>query len=121
MVHQAELENAKCSSDEKEEDKSLYMVHQAEFENAKCSSDEEEDDEILYLAGLCSKYERESVIKFDIQKDATNKNIQPPKDDALTNCDTNQNLIWKQQMKICLIPITIKHFSSGLHWNKALQ
>ena len=35
MVHQAELENAKCSSDEEEDDESLYVAHQAELENAK--------------------------------------------------------------------------------------
>ena len=49
------------------------MVHQAELENAKCSSDEEEDDGSLHLADLWSKSEWESGVKFDIQKDATNK------------------------------------------------
>ena len=44
-----ELENTKCSSNEKEDDESLYMVHQEELKNAKCYSDEEEDDEILYM------------------------------------------------------------------------
>ena len=109
MVHQAELENDKCSSDEEEDDKSLYMAelenakyssdekgdnkslymaHQAEFENSKCSSDEEEDDKSLHLADIWSKYEQESGVKFDIQKDATNKTHQQPKDDTLTNCDT---------------------------------
>ena len=33
-------ENDKYYSDEKEEDKSLYIVHQEELENSKCSSDE---------------------------------------------------------------------------------
>ena len=64
------------------------MVHRAEFENAKCSSDEEEDDGSLHLAGLWSKSERKSGVKFDIQKDATKKMFQQPKDDVLTNCDT---------------------------------
>ena len=40
------------------------------------------------LADLWSKYERESGVKFDIQRDATNKCFQQPKDDALTICDT---------------------------------
>ena len=38
--------------DEKEEEKSLYMVHQAELENSKCSSDEEEDDESFHMEEL---------------------------------------------------------------------
>ena len=40
------------------------------------------------MADLWSKSEQESGVKLDIQKDATNKKIQQPKDDALTNCDT---------------------------------
>ena len=40
------------------------------------------------LADLWSKYGRESGVKFNIQKDATNKNFQQPKDDTLTNCNT---------------------------------
>ena len=47
------------------------MVHQAESENAKCSSDEEKDHESLHLADLWSKSERESGVKFDIEKDVT--------------------------------------------------
>ena len=42
----------------------------------------------LNLADLWSKYGRESGVKFNIQKDATNKKFQQPKYDALTNCDT---------------------------------
>ena len=34
------------------------------------------------LADLWRKYERESGFKFDIQRDATNKTFQQPKDDA---------------------------------------
>ena len=40
------------------------------------------------LADLWSKSERESGVKFDIQKDKTNKTFQQPKDNALKNCDT---------------------------------
>ena len=40
------------------------------------------------LADLWSKSEQESGVKFDIQRDATNKCFQQPKDDALKNCDT---------------------------------
>ena len=40
------------------------------------------------MAYLWRKYEQESGVKFDIQKYATNKKLQQPKDDALTNCDT---------------------------------
>ena len=40
------------------------------------------------LADLWSKSERESGVKFDIQRDATNKSFQQPKDDALKNCDS---------------------------------
>ena len=32
------------ASNEEEDNESLYMMHQAEFENVKCSTDEEEDD-----------------------------------------------------------------------------
>ena len=46
-------------------------------------------NEDLNLADLWSKYERESGVKFDIQKDATNKINQQPKDDALTNFATD--------------------------------
>ena len=45
-------------------------------------------NEEFNLADLWSKSEQESGVKFDIQKDATNKKFQQPKDDALTNCDT---------------------------------
>ena len=44
-------------------------------------------NEDFNLAYLWRKYERESGVKFDIQKDATNKIFQQPKDDALKNCD----------------------------------
>ena len=40
------------------------------------------------MADLWSKSERESGVKFDIQRDSTSKIFQQPKDDALTNCDT---------------------------------
>ena len=40
------------------------------------------------LAYLWSKYERESGVKFDIQRDSTSKISQQAKDNALTNCDT---------------------------------
>ena len=40
------------------------------------------------LAYLWSKSERESGVKFDIKRDATNKIFQQPKYYALTNCDT---------------------------------
>ena len=46
-------------------------------------------NEDFNLEDLWSKYERESGVKFEIQKDATNKNVQQPKDYALTNCDTD--------------------------------
>ena len=37
---------------EEEDNESIYMVHQAELENAKCYSDEEEYDESLYMEEL---------------------------------------------------------------------
>ena len=40
------------------------------------------------MEDLLSKSEQESGLKFDIQRDATNKLFQQPKYDALTNCDT---------------------------------
>ena len=40
------------------------------------------------MAYLWSKSERESGVKFDIQSDSNNKKFQQPKDDALTNCNT---------------------------------
>ena len=40
------------------------------------------------FADLWSKSERESGVKFDIQREATNNFFQQPKDDALTNGDT---------------------------------
>ena len=40
------------------------------------------------LANLWSKYERESGVKFHIQRGVTNKTFQQLKDDALINCDT---------------------------------
>ena len=40
------------------------------------------------LADLWSKSERESGVKFDMLKDATNKTLQQPEDDALIKCDT---------------------------------
>ena len=46
-------------------------------------------NEDFNLAYLWSKYEQESGVKFEIQKDATNKQFQQPKYDALTNCDTD--------------------------------
>ena len=45
-------------------------------------------DKDFNLADLWRKSEQESGVKFDIQKDATNKQIQQPKYDALKNCDT---------------------------------
>ena len=44
-----------------------------------------EDFNLVYL---WRKYEQESGVKFDIHKDATNKNIQKQEYYALTNCDT---------------------------------
>ena len=41
------------------------------------------------LADLWSKSERESGVKFNIQRDATKKSFQQRKDDALSNCDTD--------------------------------
>ena len=40
------------------------------------------------LADLWSKSEQESGVKFDIQKDATNKTWQQSEDDALIKCYT---------------------------------
>ena len=40
------------------------------------------------LAELWSKSERESGVKFDIQRDSTRKIFQQPKGDEITNCDT---------------------------------
>ena len=37
---------------EEEDNEIFYMVHQAELENAKCSSDDGEDDESLYMEEL---------------------------------------------------------------------
>ena len=77
-----------------------------ELENAKCSSDEEEDGKSLHLADLWSKSERESGVKLDIQEDATNKKIQQPKYDALTNCDTEHvthNLVFYRLAEIEII------------------
>ena len=48
------------------------------------------------LAYLRSKSEGESGVKFDIQRDSTSKNNHQPKDDVLTNCDTEhvtENLV----------------------------
>ena len=48
------------------------------------------------LADLWSKSERESGVKFDIQRDSNSNFFQQPKDDALTNCDTEhvtENLV----------------------------
>ena len=40
------------------------------------------------MADLWSKSERESGVQFDTQRDVTNKKFQQPKDDVLTNYDT---------------------------------
>ena len=48
------------------------------------------------FSDLWSKSERESGVKFDIQRDSNSKTSQHPKDDALTDCDTEhvtKNLI----------------------------
>ena len=48
------------------------------------------------MADLWIKSELESGVKFDIQQDSNIKRNQQPKDDALTDCDTEnvpENLI----------------------------
>ena len=42
------------------------------------------------MADLWSKSEWESGVNFDIQLDSNSKFLQQPKDDALTNCDTEK-------------------------------
>ena len=55
------------------------------------------------MVDLWSKSERESGVKFDSQRDSTSKTFQQPKDDALTNCDTEHvtdNLVFTVSQKL---------------------
>ena len=54
-----------------------------------CENNRELDTyEDFNLADLWRKSKQENGVKFDIQRDSNNKKFQEPKDDELTNCDT---------------------------------
>ena len=87
----------------------------------------------MNLADLWSKYEQESGVKFDIQRDLNSKTFQQPKDDALPDFDTDhvtENLITtvSKKSKSYLEAAkgnladnnNNKHFPQGLLWTEDL-
>ena len=85
------------------------------------------------MADLWIKSKRESGVKFDIQRDSTRKIFQQPKDDALTNCNTEhvtENLVTTVSQKSKSYLEAAKGnlvdnnnnqtFPITTHWNKVL-
>ena len=63
------------------------------------------------LADLWSKFEQESGVKIYIQRDATIKFFQQPKDEALKNCDT-------EHVTDTLVPTVLHKLKSYLEAEK---